>query len=438
MESLFHTLDCRNNPSSGFWQEVHSSKTENLVTSTIFGGDLYIFRDTKGLKKKKCVLTNTSLYYLSKWGIPKSKSDIRWKIIQPFVEGSEKKPLYGFRIYGNKAEDFYVNSSKDLDKWVEKLNKVGIFSTFDEDFMIIKEISKGTGCIVNLCRSLEDMKEYAVKTIDKCILFSKPYMFQSIAAEISALRTTDHPHVIKLFSVYEDERKVCLVLEYLPNGDLSKKLKQVKKFSQEDTLKFIGRLLHTVSYLHALKIVHRDLKLENICFFNDCIYDFKIIDFGLACIYEHGLSQKCGTIGYVAPEVLKGEIYDHKVDIFAIGVIMFYLLSSRPLFRGKNPQEIAEKNKNCQVHISHFNFKGVSKKCVDLINWLISTNPTSRPNAYEALKNELLDSEKPYCIDLYNLDDTIDVHSFEKRNTCETVNYPQFMRTKVMNNNFLC
>jgi calcium/calmodulin-dependent protein kinase I len=113
----------------------------------------------------------------------------------------------------------------------------------------------------------------------------------------------------------------------------------------------------------------------------------RIADFGLACFYEEGvpLYQKCGTPGYVAPEMLRELGYSTKADIFSLGVIMFNLLTGKNVFKGTVKEEILRNNKWC--FLSHLNgeLSHVSKYACDLIHLMLIDKPKKRPSAREAL-----------------------------------------------------
>mmetsp|Transcript_27483 Transcript_27483/g.27137 ORF Transcript_27483/g.27137 Transcript_27483/m.27137 type:complete len:120 (+) Transcript_27483:468-827(+) len=119
------------------------------------------------------------------------------------------------------------------------------------------------------------------------------------------MRKLDHPNILKLFRVYEDCDKVYLVLEYAEGGDLRKRLSECKKYPEEAAIKFIQKLLRVVDYMKSLNIVHKDIKLENILLTSPSDNsNFKLADFGLASECEGYLEGKCGSLGYVAPEIL--------------------------------------------------------------------------------------------------------------------------------------
>lgn len=140
----------------------------------------------------------------------------------------------------------------------------------------------------------------------------------------------DHPNIIKLFGVYESNGSVYLVLECLKGGELMNKISEDGMYSEKDARKILRKLLTALIYLHERNIMHRDLKPENILLKEqkDTEYDIKLADFGLSSrtTVKEYLYSKCGTPGFVAPEIFNStEKYGVACDIFSSGII-FYML----------------------------------------------------------------------------------------------------------------
>lgn len=387
MESIFHTLDCIQNPSSSFWQKLPSHHYENLLSNTLHSGSLMLQIPHKGLKSKKCVLINSSIYLLSKYKIPKYKSNINWKILEPFQETVENTTRYGFRLYGNSLQDFYTPSREDLNIWIQKLSNICILNSFEEDFLIIRELNKGSSALVKLCQSTEDSTQYVVKIINKNFLFLKPNLFQQITQEISVLRKTDHPNIVKLFRVYESDENVSLIMEYLPYGDGQQYLSKQKRVSESKALCIITQILRALEYLHKNHFVHRDLKLENFAFVDPNFENLKLIDFGLSSKTDFDLTERCGTVGYTAPEILRGALYNFKVDLFSVGVILYILISGKVLFEGKKSEEILKKNWECEFKLASSVVKGIGKETLRVLKSLLNADPDIRMNSADALKS---------------------------------------------------
>ena len=179
-------------------------------------------------------------------------------------------------------------------------------------------------------------------------------------------------------------------MEYLPFGDLYGRIRTKKKFDEETTSKFMRSLVMTLEYLHSKHIVHRDLKLENIMMAQENDFEFKIIDFGLAYLSSATQSTKCGSPGYVAPEMLYNFRYDNKIDIFSAGVIMYILLSGKHPFQARNITNILQKNIECKFTVD----KKISEGAAELLNLMMEPDPDLRPTASQILEHPWLNASK--------------------------------------------
>ena len=144
------------------------------------------------------------------------------------------------------------------------------------------------------------------------------------------------------------------MLSFYDGGGLFDRKKSKKTYNESETIVVMKNMLKALAYMHYHKVVHRALKSSNLILMskiND--YDIRIKDFDLATYIKPNevLKLKCGTPGYKAPEILEDIGYDEKSDIFSAGVIMCELLTGRPVFKGKSPNEILEKTKNVKSTI---------------------------------------------------------------------------------------
>ena len=154
--------------------------------------------------------------------------------------------------------------------------------------------------------------------------------------ELEILKEVDHPNIIKLYEIYEDQEYLHMVMEYCSGGELFDKVIQKVHFSEKEAASIMYKLFNAINHLHSVHISHRDLKPEN-CLFDSHSEDaeIKIIDFGLSTKFgedeESSMHTLVGTPYFVAPEVLLKN-YGPQCDIWSLGVIMFTLLVGHPPF----------------------------------------------------------------------------------------------------------
>jgi len=136
----------------------------------------------------------------------------------------------------------------------------------------------------------------------------------------------DHQNIIKFYEVYEGENHIYLVLELLNGGELFNNIIKRGHYTEKDACITIKQLLSALAYMHSKNLMHRDIKPENLILKDQFGFMIKVADFGLSeVIGKTNLFKRCGTPGYVAPEILNDQDYDTKVDVFSAGVILYIL-----------------------------------------------------------------------------------------------------------------
>jgi serine/threonine protein kinase len=150
------------------------------------------------------------------------------------------------------------------------------------------------------------------------------------------------------------------------------------------------QLLLAIDFMHKRGIMHRDIKLDNILLskMSEGHFDVKIADFGLAVkIPPKGLSDVCGSAGYMAPEILLDLPYTEKVDIFSLGSVFFNFMTGCFLFGGDNEEIVLQHNIRCNVEPMEKNLKHYSRLARDLFMQMVKKDPAKRPSAEAALKH---------------------------------------------------
>lgn len=139
-----------------------------------------------------------------------------------------------------------------------------------------------------------------------------------IRNEILVLKTlSKNENIIKLYEIYENQLELVLIFELMEGGDLYAQVKK-RKFGEHEAWQIFIQLIKGLNFLHLKGVIHRDIKLDNILLTDEPKPLIKIADFSLAEFYKNkSLNIKCGTPGFMAPEIFSRENYDEKVDIFS-------------------------------------------------------------------------------------------------------------------------
>ncbi|KAM4743697.1 serine/threonine-protein kinase 33 [Anableps anableps] len=242
---------------------------------------------------------------------------------------------------------------------------------------------------------IKTQTQWAIKEVRKPAAGSSK--FKMLDNEINILRQINHAHIIHLEATYNTPSKICLVTELCRGGSLKHQLQQKKFFTEDETRTVIHSLADAVVYLHKRNIVHRDLKLENILVKNslddnDDGFDIKVADFGLSVKADgvgirHIMTEACGTVLYMAPEMMSGRGYSHWCDVWSIGVIMFMLLCGEPPFFSKTKEKLLEKIMCKEVKFTQPIWASVSDGGKYLLTCLLKADPAYRMSAYQLLEN---------------------------------------------------
>ena len=215
-----------------------------------------------------------------------------------------------------------------------------------------------------------------------------------IKNEVNILRKVSHPNIVKIYEFYEIKDNYYLIFEFCKYGELFKFIKF--HLSEKQLCVLFYQIFSALVYLHENKIIHRDIKLENIMIDSiekdnitcEPYFFIKIIDFGSAKFLSEKKKENeiIGSSYYIAPEVLK-QNYNEKCDTWSAGVLLYMLLTKKAPFNGENTDIIKEKieegayDKNCKKLLDY------SPEVKDLLNHLLDTNADKRFSAKQALKH---------------------------------------------------
>jgi calcium/calmodulin-dependent protein kinase I len=237
---------------------------------------------------------------------------------------------------------------------------------------------------------------HSPKTTNKQI--KNPEDVESLQKEIGLMRKLRHKHVLQLREVFEYPNEVVLVTELVPGGELFDKIVEIGAYSEGDAVNIVRQVVDGVQYLHENGVAHRDLKPENLLVGgeSDEAPEIKISDFGLSKAFGAGaaarLETSCGTPDYVAPEVLRGEVYDQSVDLWSVGVITYILLCGFPPFWGESQGELFDKILAADYEFPSPEWDNVSDNAKDFIKKLLVKDNRARMTAQQCAQHAWLKS----------------------------------------------
>ncbi len=277
-----------------------------------------------------------------------------------------------------------------------------------DDFLLIKSIGKGNFGEVFLTQRKGYPQYFATKKMERRVC-EVPPLLDRLVNEIRILSTVKHPNIVKLISLKKTQNHWYLITEFVSGGSLSEALKKYMAMYQrpfpEDVVQHLMRqIVSAVQYLHFNKIIHRDLKLDNILINFASDYDKKIlnlknchvklIDFGFAKVLNSNKTNTIlGTAPNMDPQILEqittgitGEGYDEKVDIWSLGTLCYEMIMGYSPFYGANIQELYQKVKKGDYILP----SNLSEEIVSFINSMLQQDDEERADADELMNHKFL------------------------------------------------
>mmetsp|Transcript_8640 Transcript_8640/g.19260 ORF Transcript_8640/g.19260 Transcript_8640/m.19260 type:complete len:541 (-) Transcript_8640:119-1741(-) len=257
----------------------------------------------------------------------------------------------------------------------------------EDDYEILnKVLGRGAFSVVKQAMAKGGSTSYAVKALPTKSL-SRESKAQ-LEVEVDVCLGMDHRHVVRLFDVYEAEHYLHLVMECMEGGELYDRVRERRRFSESDAAAAVHQMLLAVNYLHQQGIAHRDLKLENFLYESEHSDHLKLIDFGFSHVWDMNTKMRlsCGTLAYVAPEVLM-KSYTPQCDMWSLGVITWVLLVGYMPFSGSDRVQI-EAIKKGNYRVKREVWSKVSPSATEFVFGLLKLNPDERFTAERALAHE--------------------------------------------------
>nr|XP_006134573.1 ribosomal protein S6 kinase alpha-2 isoform X2 [Pelodiscus sinensis] len=257
--------------------------------------------------------------------------------------------------------------------------KEGFEKADPSQFELLKVLGQGSYGKVFLVRKIKGSDAgqlYAMKVLKKATLKVRDRVRSKMERDI--LAEVNHPFIVKLHYAFQTEGKLYLILDFLRGGDLFTRLSKEVMFTEEDVKFYLAELALALDHLHSLGIIYRDLKPENILL--DEEGHIKITDFGLskeAIDHDKRAYSFCGTIEYMAPEVVNRRGHTQSADWWSFGVLMFEMLTGSLPFQGKDRKETMALILKAKLGMPQF----LSTEAQSLLRALFKRNPSNRLGA---------------------------------------------------------
>lgn len=312
-----------------------------------------------------------------------------------------------------------ASDGMDYNRWKCAFQEASSTS-FEMHYKKLRRIGKGHFSDVFLAQDRTSGEKVAVKVIKKDATdLDKSRKF--IRREVKVLSLTDHENLVRAIDFFSQDNRPHIVMEYLPHGTLKELIDRHTSLAEPPARQIFQGILRGVAYLHSLRIVHRDMKPENILMVSPT--HPKITDFGLSTFInkeDDKIHSLVGTPSYVSPELCAGIPYGTAADMWSCGVMLFYMLSGLRPFRGDTKEEVKREILTAAVKFPEAAFRRVGMNAKRLVLRMLDRDQKSRISAEDALNHPWLSSTWSFPDPKFNAHLLLIV----KHNVIDTVNDP--------------
>jgi beta-lactam-binding protein with PASTA domain/tRNA A-37 threonylcarbamoyl transferase component Bud32 len=263
----------------------------------------------------------------------------------------------------------------------------------DGRYQVRSRIARGGMATVYLATDLRLERRVAIKVMHGHLADDESFKQRFIQEARSAARLA-HPNVVNVFDQGQDADSAYLVMEYLPGITLRDLLQEYGSLTPDQTLDISEAVLSGLAAAHKAGIVHRDLKPENVLLADDG--RIKIGDFGLARAATANTATGAallGTVAYLSPELVTRGIADTRSDIYAVGIMMYEMLTGEQPFRGEQPMQVAYQHANDVVPTPSSVNTRIPAELDELVLWATARDPEHRPRDARTMLDQLHDTE---------------------------------------------
>lgn len=243
------------------------------------------------------------------------------------------------------------------------------------DFTFLQVLGKGSFGKVMLARLNNKDRVFAVKVLKKDIILQDDDVECTMTEKRVLSLARCHPYLTQLFCCFQTSDRLFFVMEFVNGGDLMFHIQKSRKFEEPRACFYTAEITSALMFLHSKGIIYRDLKLDNVLLDKDghC----KLADFGMCKegIFEDAATGTfCGTPDYIAPEILQEMLYGPSVDWWALGVLLYEMLSGHAPFEAENEDDLFESILNEEIVYASW----LSKEAVNILKAFLTKNPARR------------------------------------------------------------
>ncbi|XP_044503769.1 serine/threonine-protein kinase Aurora-3-like isoform X1 [Mangifera indica] len=242
-----------------------------------------------------------------------------------------------------------------------------------QDFEIGKPLGKGKFGRVYLAREFKSKYIVALKIIFKEQI-EKYRIHHQLRREMEIQTGLVHPNILRLYGWFHDDERIFMILEYAHGGELYRELRKRGHFTEKQGATYIASLTHALAYCHDKHVIHRDIKPENLLL--DHEGQLKIADFGWSVQSKSKRNTMCGTLDYLAPEMVENKAHDFAVDNWTLGILCYEFLYGAPPFEAESQNDTFKRIVN--VDLIFPSTPSISSEAKNLINQLLVKDSSKR------------------------------------------------------------
>eukprot|EP00826_Nyctotherus_ovalis_P055130 TRINITY_DN7303_c0_g2_i3.p1 TRINITY_DN7303_c0_g2~~TRINITY_DN7303_c0_g2_i3.p1 ORF type:complete len:518 (-),score=129.23 TRINITY_DN7303_c0_g2_i3:49-1602(-) len=245
-----------------------------------------------------------------------------------------------------------------------------------EPVMESRRLGRGSYGEVILVKDKEASRPVAMKIINKTRIGDKRVM-ETLRNEIEIQRHIVHENIVRMMSYAETEKNIYIIMEYASKGNLFQLVRMKGKFSEREAFFFFTQTCSAIHFLHSCNIIHRDIKPENLLITGNGT--LKLGDFGCCSKNNDANRMKfCGTIDYMAPEVVSNKESNEKADVWSLGILLYEMLHGYTPFLGRSESDTVAK-----ILENRPLFRNVYEDAKELIEAITDSTPSKRPEVWE-------------------------------------------------------